>query len=90
MAITVCVKPLAVPGPTPGPWEESAGSMNDEPTNESPERVAARLAERAKYFVQCEDGMTIPCSEIRRELSEDASRAYADFNDVASINFGSG
>ena len=48
MAITVCVKPLAVPGPTPGPWDASAGSMNDKPTNES--RVAARQADRAKYL----------------------------------------
>jgi hypothetical protein len=62
--------------------------MNDEPTNESPERVAARHADRAKYFVLCEDGMTISCNENPlRELSEDASRAYADFNDVASINY---
>jgi len=39
--------------------------MNDEPTNESPERIAARQADRAKYFVLCEDGMTISCNEIR-------------------------
>jgi hypothetical protein len=56
IAMTSCVTELAVPGPTPGPWEASAALAQSE--------AAADMSESAKGDLQSHflgDAMTISC-----------------------------
>jgi hypothetical protein len=73
IAMTSCVKGLAAPGPTPGPWEASAGLAQS--------KAAAGISESAKGDLQSHflgDAMTISCVSLQKIRIA----AYAGF-DVA-------
>jgi len=71
IAMTSCVKWLAVPGPTPGPWEASKTSAES--------NVAAGVAAIARGDIQRrlrDEVMTISCD---RKFAEDTLRTLRRF-----------
>jgi hypothetical protein len=73
MAMASWVKPLAVPGPPPGPWEAKAADVAG---------AAMSVAVNARRDIRCiipDNGMTIS----RENFQKIRTTAYAGFENVA-------
>jgi hypothetical protein len=75
--MAICVKPLAVPGPPPGPCEAKAVDVASE--------AASMDAVVIARWIRClnrNDGMMISCGE---KFSEDTATIYAGFENIACV-----
>jgi hypothetical protein len=68
IAITSCVKLLAVPGPPPGPCEAKVAPVHDR-------QATIAVAAKAKRDMR-DDAMTISCDEKLSEDTDDSLRRF--------------